>query len=387
MTHPLRGKTAVVGASTACLGEAPGMSHMEIMAEASLAALEDCGLSLKDVNGLYSVSLHASFPGLSFAEYLGIGPQVTTSDGTNVGGSSAVFQMLNAAQALEAGLCDVALITYGSNQRSASGRLVSPSTQELFPYERPYKPRYPMIGYALATARHMHEFGTTREQLAEVAVAARAWAGLNPEAFNREPLTVQDVIDARLVCDPLTVRDCCLVTDGGGAIVMTPADRAKDLPKPPVYLLGVAGALSHRTITMMPDLTTTCAVDSGKRAYAMAGVGPKDVDVLQVYDAFTINGITLVEDLGFCEKGEGGAFISGGRIAPGGSLPLNTYGGGLSCTHPGMLGMFTIVEAVRQARGECGARQVADVEISLAHGNGGMFSSEATAVLGTGSTV
>jgi acetyl-CoA acetyltransferase len=385
MNAPTRGGTAVVGAALAGLGEAPGWSHFEIMAQAARAALADCGLRLADVDALYAESLQAAFPALSYAEYLGIRPRVL--DSTNVGGSSVVFQMQAAALALEAGLCDVALICYGSNQRTASGRLVSPSQHEVFPYERPYRPRYPMVGYALAAARHMHVYGTTREQLAEVAVAARAWATLNPEAFMRGPLTVDDVLNARMVCDPLTVRDCCLVTDGGGAIVMVRAERARDLPRPPAYLLGIGGGETHRTITMMPDLTTTSAVASGRQAFAMAGLTPADVDVLEIYDAFTINMVVLLEDLGFCPKGEGGRFVSGGRIAPGGSLPLNTYGGGLSAVHPGMLGMFVVVEAVRQLRGGCGARQVDGAEVALAHGNGGMFSSEATALLGTAATV
>lgn len=385
MTWDLRGKTAIVGAATAHLGEAPGFSHMEIAADAARAALADAGLTLADVDGLFAVSMHAVFPALTYAEYLGIRPTFTES--TTVGGSSAVLQMLHAALALENGLCDVALIVYGSNQRSAVGKLHSPSGMEHLPYERPYGFRSPIAGYAFSAARHMHEFGTTREQLAEVAVAARQWAAMNPEAFHRDPLTVDDVLGARMVCDPLTVRDCCLVTDGGGAVVMVRADRARDFPHKPAYLLGVGGGMTHRTITMMPDVTTTSAVESGERAFRMAGLTPADVDVVQVYDAFTINAIVLLEDLGFCPKGEGGRFISGGRIAPGGDLPFNTYGGGLSCTHPGMLGMFVLIEAVRQLQGICGERQVADVEIALAHGNGGMFSSEGTAVLGGGASV
>lgn len=385
MSTPTRGSCAIVGAATAHLGEAPGFSHMEVMADAARAALADCGLTLADVDGLFCESLQAAFPAGHFAQYLGLTPSYI--DSTNTGGSSVVFQMRTAAIALETGAIDVALICYGSNQRSASGKLTSPSQGEVFPYEHPYKPRPPIMGYAFATARHMHEFGTTRRQLAEVAVAARDWARLNPEAFMREPLTVDDVVKARMIADPMTVRDCCLVTDGGGAIVMTRSDRAKDLPRPPVHVLGVAGAQSHWHITMMPDLTTTCAVESANAAFAASGVKRSEVDVVQLYDAFTINTITLLEDMGFCQKGEGGAFVSEGRIAPGGEFPVNTYGGGLSCTHPGMLGMFVVVEAVRQLRGECGDRQVADCEVAVAHGNGGMFSSEATALLGTASTL
>jgi acetyl-CoA acetyltransferase len=381
VTWSLRGKTAIVGAATAHLGEAPGYSHMEIAADAARAALADAGLSLKDVDGLFAVSMHSVFPALTYAEYLGIEPRF--SEATIVGGSSAVIQMLHAALALENGLCDVALIVYGSNQRTASGKLHSPSGAENLPYEKPYGLRAPIAGYAMSAARHMYEYGTTREQLAEVAVAARMWAGMNAEAFMRDPLTADDVLGSRMVCDPLTVRDCCLVTDGGGAIVMTRADRAKDLRKAPVHLLGCAGGHTHRQYSMMPSLTTTAAVQSGREAFAMAGLTPADVDVVQVYDAFTINAVMLLEDLGFCPKGEGGAFVGDGRLRPGGALPFNTYGGGLSCTHPGMLGIFTTIEAVRQLRGECGDRQVEGATIGLAHGNGGMFAHESTALLGT----
>lgn len=381
----LRGETAVVGAATAHLGEAPGYSHLEIMADAARSALADAGLHLADVDGLFAVSMHSVFPVLSFGEYLGIQPAV--SDGTIVGGSSAVYQMLHAAMALHHGLCEVALIVYGSNQRTAAGKLHSPSGMEHLPHEKPYGLRAPIAGYAMAAARHMHDYGTTREQLAEVAVAARMWAAMNEEAFDRAPLTAEEVLGSRMVCDPLTVRDCCLVTDGGGAIVMTRADRARDLAKPPVYLLSCAGAQTHRQISMMPDLTTTSAAECGPRAFTMAGLRPDDVDVLQVYDAFTINAVILLEDLGFCPKGEGGRYVGDGRLRPGGALPFNTYGGGLSCTHPGMLGVFTTIETVRQLRGEAGERQVDGATIGLAHGNGGMFSHESTALLGTGAAL
>ena len=385
MSWDLRGKVAIVGAETAHLGEAPGLSHLEIMAEASRRALAAAGLSLKDVDGLFAVSLHVSFPGLTFGEYLGIQPRFT--DSTIVGGSSAVLQLLNAAMALHHGLCDVALITYGSNQRTASGRLQSPSTTEPMPYERPYEFRNPIAGYAMSAARHMHEFGTTREQLAEVAVAARQWAMMNEEAWDRDTLRIEDVINARMICDPLGLRDCCLVTDGGGAVVLTRADRAKDLVAKPAYVLGCAGSHTHRQYSLMPDLTTTAASVSAPTAFEMAGLSPSDVDVLQVYDAFTINGIMLLEDLGFCPKGEGGRFVEDGKLRPGGSLPFNTYGGGLSCTHPGMLGIFTIIEAVRQLQGSCGERQLDGVEVALAHGNGGTFSHQATSLLGTEATL
>ncbi|SMF30140.1 Acetyl-CoA acetyltransferase [Tistlia consotensis] len=383
MKHPLRGTTAVVGAGHGGLGEAPGRTPLEILAEAAGAALADAGLTLADVDGLFTASSSHAMPSLSVAEYLGIQPRF--SDGSMIGGSSFVAHTLNATLALNAGLCDVALICYGSNQRTAGGRLVSMSEPQ--PHEAIYAPRYPISSYALAAARHMHQYGTTRRQLAEVAVAARGWAQKNPEAFERGPLTIDEVLASRMVSDPLSKLDCCLVTDGGAAVVMTRAERAKDLRKPPVYFLGAGMAHFHRQITQMPDLTVTAASASGPRAFEMAGLAPGDVDVLELYDAFTINTILFLEDLGFCPKGEGGRFVEDGAIAPGGRLPVNTNGGGLSCVHPGMYGLFTVVEAVRQLRGECGERQVEGAEVGLSHGNGGVLSSQVTALFGTAATV
>jgi acetyl-CoA acetyltransferase len=233
----------------------------------------------------------------------------------------------------------------------------------------------------------MHEFGTTREQLAAVAVAARQWALMNPVAWEKKPLTIPEVLSARMISYPFTVRDICLVTDGGGAVIMTSAERARSLKKPPAYVLGCGQAITHANISSMPDLRVTGALASGRQAYAMAKLGPAEIDVLELYDAFTINPILFLEDLGFCKKGEGGAFVAGGRIAPGGALPVNTNGGGLSYCHPGMYGLLLLIEAARQLRGECGERQVADCEVALAHGNGGVLSSQATVILGTGAAV
>ena len=380
----LRGRAAVVGVAESDLGEVgPGLTPLDLIGQATLRALADAGLEKSDVDGLFSASAYHHMPTLSAGEYLGIRPRY--SDATSVGGSSFVSHLLHAAAAIDAGLSEVALVTYGSTQRSDGGRLVSGS--EANPYEAPYRPRYPVSMYALAASRHMHEYGTTREQLAEVAVAARAWAKLNPKAFMRDDLTVEDVLSSRMVSSPLGVRDCCLVTDGGGAALLTGAERARDLQKPPVYLLGAGEAHWHRSISQMPDLTVTAAAESGPRAYGMAGIGPGDVDVAMLYDAFTINTVLFLEDLGFCGKGEGGAYVSGGRISPGGELAVNTSGGGLSYNHPGMYGLLLIVEAVRQLRGECGERQVADASVALVHGNGGVLSSQVTAVLGSQNTV
>lgn len=383
MTRSLRGKTAIVGIGLGGLGEAPGRQPLEILAEATHEALADAGLSLADVDGLFTGSAFHFLPTLSVGEYLGIRPRF--SDGSMIGGSSFVAHLLNAALALDAGLCDVALIAYGSNQRTAGGHLVSMSESQRF--EAPYRPRYPITAYALAASRHMYAYGTTRADLASVAVSARAWAQKNPRAFAREPLSVAQVLDSRMVCAPLSLLDCCLVTDGGAAAIMVRSERAKDHPQTPVYLLGCGMAHWHRQIASMPDLTVTAASESGQRAYEMAGLGPADVDVAELYDAFTINTVLFLEDLGFCGKGEGGRFVADGNIAPGGRLPVNTNGGGLSFCHPGMYGLFTVVEAVEQLRRTAGERQVEGAEVALAHGNGGTLSSQVTSLLGTEATL
>ncbi|HWH83056.1 MAG TPA: acetyl-CoA acetyltransferase [Burkholderiaceae bacterium] len=389
MADRLRGAIAAVGVGTAGGGEATGFTEMEILSLAAAQALAEAGLRPADVDGLFTASVASAMWSLGVSEALGIRPAFV--DATTVGGSSFVGHLQTAALAIDAGLCKVALVCYGSTQRTGgTGRAELARMRSMLdplPYEAPYQPLNPPTSYAFAAARHMHEFGTTREQLAEVAVAARGWARLNPEAFMREPLTIADCLGARMVCDPLTVRDCCLVTDGAGAVVLVAADHAKQLAVNPIYLLGVGTALSHRQIASMPSLTTTAALESGRRAFAMAGLAPADVDVLQLYDAFTINPILFLEDLGFCAKGEGGAFVEGGRIAPGGSLAVNTNGGGLSCVHPGMYGLFTIVEAVRQLGGTAGERQVADARLAIAQGNGGELSHEALLILGTGETL
>jgi len=378
----LRGSVAVVGAGTAGIGEAPGYTDIELLALAAKAAVEDAGLTMRDIDGLATANLNAAMWPLNVVEYLKLRPKFV--EGTNLGGSAFVAHMLPAMLALSAGVCDAVLVCYGSTQRTSGRRekLQARTLLDPFPFEAPYEPFNPPSSYALIAARHMHQYGTTRRQLAEVAVAARGWARLNPEAFARDPLTIDDVLGARMVSDPLTVHDCCLVTDGAAAFVMTRSERAKHLAKQAVYLLGTATAAWHRQVSGMDDLTVTPALDSGARAFSMAGLAPKDIDVVQLYDAFTINTILFLEDLGFCAKGEGGRFVENGAIAPGGRLPVNTNGGGLSCVHPNMYGAFAVVEAVRQLRGECGERQVKGVVTALVHGNGGVAaSSQSTSVL------
>ncbi|MFN3425580.1 MAG: thiolase [Novosphingobium meiothermophilum] len=376
-----RGRTAVVGSATFGVGEMPGYSALEIAANAVRRALADADISLPEVDGLFIALPDDLFGGLSLAQYLGIHPRFT--DNNRAGGASFMSHLVTAVMMLDAGYLDCAVIAYGANQRSSGGKLSTPARPDR--WDAPYAPMYPLSFYALAAARHMHQYGTTREQLAEVAVAARGWANTNPEAFAKGPLSVEDVLSSRMISTPISARDCCLVTDGGAALVLTRMDRARDCPQPPVPILGAAAATWYNSVTQAEDVTVTAAAESGPRAMAMAGVTPAEIDVVQLYDAFTINTVLFLEDLGFCAKGEGGAFVSGGRIAPGGTLPVNTNGGGLSCCHPGMYGMFAMTEAVRQMRGTA-ANQIDGAKIALAHGNGGTLSAQATVIFGAPGT-
>lgn len=382
--HPLRGAAAIVGVGTAGCGEAPGHTDIEILALAARAAVADAGLTMQDIDGLCTANINAAMWPLNVVEYLGLRPQFT--EGTNIGGAAFVAHILPAMLALQAGLCNAVLVCYGSTQRTGAvdRKVIAQARHALdrAPFEAPYHPFNPPSSYALIAARHMQRYGTTRRHLAEVAVAARRWAELNPEAFARDPLTIEQVLAARMITDPFSAYDCCLVTDGAGAFVMTRPDRARDLKRPPVYVLGSATAVWHRLVSGMDDLTVSPSQESGRRAFAMAGLSPRDVDLLQTYDAFTINTILSLEDLGFCPKGEGGRFVEDGAIAPQGRFPVNTNGGGLSCVHPNMYGVFAVIEAVRQLRGECGARQVEGATVAVAHGNGGVAaSSQSTAIL------
>ena len=384
MNGTVRGSVAAVGVAESDLGQcAPHTNPVDLMAQATLRALDDAGLKLSDVDGLFSSATQVRFAPMLLAEYLRIQPKYF--DGTIIGGSSFMTHVAHAQAAIEHGLCEVALIAYGSTQRSVSRAAASP--REYNPHESPFRPFMPASAYAMAAARHMHQYGTTREQLAEVAVAARQWALLNPKAWEKEPLTIAQVLNARMVSYPFTVRDCCLVLDGGGAMILTSAARAKALKKKPVYVLGTGEAISHANISSMPDLTVSAAAVSGPKAYAMAKLKPADMNMLSLYDAFTITPILFLEDLGFCPKGEGGRFVADGTIAPGGRLPVNTSGGGLSYCHPGMYGLLVMIEAVRQVRGECGARQVQNCDVALAHGNGGVLSTQCTVIFGSENTV
>ncbi|MBV6760234.1 acetyl-CoA acetyltransferase [Rhodococcus opacus] len=386
MVSELRGATAIVGVAESDLGEvAPGTTPADLMGQASIRALADAGLTVSDVDGLFAAGTQMMMGSLSLGEYLGINARY--SDGTNTGGSSFEAHLHHAEAAIAAGLCDVALIAYGSTQRSLLRSGGTIPQEQPNPYEEPYAPMMPISAYALAASRHMHQFGTTREDLATVAVAAREWAVMNPKAWSRKPTTVEEILAAPMISDPLSVKDCCLLTDGGGAIVVTSAERARDLAKEPVYVLGSGEAQSHLHISSMPDFTVTSAVQSGQRAFEAAGLTVEDVDVVELYDAFTINTLLFLEDLGFCKKGEAGRFVREVGIGPKGGLPVNTNGGGLSYCHPGMYGLLLLVEAVRQIRGESGDRQVADCDVALVNGNGGFLSSQCTTILGSAATL
>ena len=373
----ISGRAAIVGAAEVDTFQTSGRSPVGLMAVAAKRALDDAGLSPGDVDGLLTSSSYYYMPTLTLGEYLGVHPRFM--DSTTIGGCAFVAHLAHAAAAIEAGLCEVALVAYGSTQRSDRGKLVSMA--EWLPYEQPYGLIHPVSAFGMIAHRHMAEYGTTSEQLAQIAVSAREWALKTPDAPYREPLTVDEVLASPLIASPLHKLDCCLVTDGGGAIVVTSAERARDLRPDPVYLVGAGEAQNHRNISQMPDLTATAAADSAARAFTMAGLDRAQVDTLHLYDAFTISLLVLLEDLGFCAKGEGGPFVADGRIGPGGSLPVNTNGGGLSYCHPGMLSMFLLVEAVRQLRGQAGERQVAGAQVSLVHGMGMTLAAHATAIL------
>lgn len=368
---------AIVGAATSGIGWETPKSVAEIMADAAVEALDDSGLSIRDVDGVFAVTPYYWMPSVTLADQLGIQPRVT--DSTNIGGASVVSHVGHAMRAIAAGECEVALIAYASTQRSDAGKLVTRA--DILPCERPYGALFPISGYAMAAQRHMYEFGTTREQLASVAVSASQWAALNPDALKRDLLSIENVLASPLISDPLRKLDICLVTNGGGAIVVTNRDRAKKLKNMPAWVLGTGESHSHCYVSNMRDFVTTAAVESSRAAYEMSGLGPEDMHVVQIYDAFTISVILGLEDLGFCEKGGGGRLVEQG-IGPGSRLPVNTSGGGLRFCHPGMFGIFILIEAVKQLRGQCGQRQVSGAQRVLVHGYGGVFAGNATVVLG-----
>lgn len=377
---------AIVGAAESDLG-VTNRSILGLQAQAVTRALADAGLSLRDVDGIATTGV-SRFSATQLADYFGLQPSWT--DSTYAGGSAFEMFVARAAQAIEAGQAKTVVISFASNQRSARSRSMDGGVETHVPqaqFEVPYAPLFPLSYYAMAAQRYLHVFGGTRAQLAEVAVAAREWALLNPAAFRYQagPISEQDVLAARMVSSPLTVADSCLVTDGGGAVVLTSTERARHLRRQPVRVLGYAERTTNASMTSQGDLTVTGAVQSGAEALAGAGLTAADIDVAEVYDSFTITTVLTLEALGFCGRGEGLDFIAEGRIRPGGELPVNTSGGGLSYCHPGQFGVLLLVEAVRQLRGEAGARQVLGARHALAHGTGGILSTHATVILGVDS--
>ena len=375
----LRMSAAIVGArETDEIGVLPDKSALQLHAEAALNALDDAGITKDDIDAV----LCAGQSPVAVAEYLRITPQYL--DGTSVGGCSFMLHVRHAAAAIQAGLCTTALITHGQSGRSRIGEAGwgGGGRQGLSAqFEDPYGVAGPPTRFTIPILRHMHEYGTTREQMASVAVATRRWAERNPRALMRDPITVEDVLNSRMIAYPVHLLECCLVTDGGGALVVVSADRAKDFPKQPVYVLGTGESSEHSMISMMHDFTESRAFKrSGDLAFAEAGIDRTDIDHAMFYDAFAHTPMYALEALGFVGKGESGPFFEEMRTAPGGDFSLNTNGGGLSYTHTGMYGMFAIQESVRQLRGEAGV-QLDNVCTSIAHGVGGMFHAAGTLIL------
>jgi len=372
------------------LGSVPSMGAMELQRAAALAALADSGLSLSDVDGLLTTPIRVAnwaMPVGMVAQGLGIRPGYMAT--LDVAGASGTALVHHAAMAVATGQAETVLCVAGQNQLTNHSR--NATVQQLAnhgwahpEYEAPYGPLIPTL-YALVAQRHMHEYGTTPEQMAEVAVAIRGHAALNPLAQKREPIGVADVLNSRMITTPLHMLDCAIVSDGAAAYVVTTKERARNLKKAPIKLLGQGYGFTHAYIGEHDHIATTGAVQSGRDAFRSAGVTPADIDIAQLYDCFTITVIAELEDLGFCPKGEGGRFVEGGRIRLGGELPVTTHGGLLSAVHPGLAGgMFHVIEAVRQLRGEAGARQVPGAELVLAHGNGGIIGIHCTLILGKG---
>ncbi|WP_087972249.1 thiolase C-terminal domain-containing protein [Oceanobacillus rekensis] len=382
----LRGKTAIIGAADSDVGVVPHMSATQLCVDAALKAMDDAGITKDEIDGIVSCDSWAEpflYHAEAISEYLQIEPKYCISVGT--GGGTTFSLLHHAASAIATGICDTVLITMADSLRSGISKEKAMKTQASTghpQFESPYGPSVPSL-YALIARAHMAEFGTTAEQLAAVSVTARKHAHLNPAAQMRELITVEDVVNSRMIADPLHLYDCSLISDGGSAVILTSREKAKNYSKQPVYLLGVGEGHRHEHISQAQSLTTSAAVDSGKRAYEMAGLGPNDIDFAELYDCFTPTVLIELEDLGFCEKGEGGAFVESGAVDLGGLLPINTHGGLLSHCHPGNPGsMFALTEAVVQLRNEAGRRQVNDAEVALVHGQGGIMSSHTTLILG-----
>ena len=386
MNRSASGKIAIVGVGESDIGKVPGMTGLGLNAQAAKRALENAGLKVSDIDGVltaYSFTEPYFMLGSVLCEYLGLKPRYNAS--VVVGGASPAVMLKHAAEAILAGSADTILVCAGENRATGQSRdsAISALLAVGHPYfEQPYGGSIPGY-YAMIARRHMHMYGTTREHLAHIAVNTRRHALLHPNAHMKSAITLDDVLSAKPIADPLGMLDCCLISDGAGAFIVTSAERAKDLKSKPSYLLGIGEHHTHEHLMCAPSLTEFGAKQSGERAYQMAGVKPADIDVAQLYDCFTIVPLIELEELGFCESGEGGAFFSDGRASIGGKLPVNTHGGMLSYAHAGAAGgLFGIVEGVRQLRGGLGPRQVQDAELALVHNEGGILSSHCTLILG-----
>lgn len=381
----LRNKVAIVGVGESEIGKVPHMSGLGLNAQAAIRALEETGLRVSDIDGVltaYSFTEPYFMLGTVLAEYLGIRPRFNSS--IIAGGASPAVMVKHAAEAIAMGQCNTVLICAGENRATGQTRdeAVSALTAVGHPYfEQPYGSSIPAF-YAMIARRYMHQYGLTQEQLASVAVNSRTHALLHPNAHMKTPLTIEQVMASKLIADPLKIYDCCLLSDAGGAIIVTSADRARDLKSKPVYLSGVGEFHTHEHLMCAPSLTDFGTRQSGATAFEMAGLGPKDVDVAELYDCFSIVPVTELEDLGFCKPGEGAELFVSGNARIGGALPVNTHGGMMSHAHAGAAGgLFGIIEAVRQLRGGLGARQVEGAEIALVHNEGGILSSNCTVIL------
>jgi acetyl-CoA acetyltransferase len=384
--NSLRGKVAIVGAAETEVGKVPQFGATALCVDAARRVMEDAGISKDQVDGLVTCNSMAEpymYHAEVIAEYLQIFPRYCVT--ANAGGGTTFSSLQHAATAIASGVCETVLITMADSLRTGLSREQAMKIQSSTghpEFEIPYGPTVPAF-YALIARAHMDAYGTTPEQLAAVAVSGRKYAALNPDAQMRELICVEDVLNSRLIADPLHLLDCSLVSDGGAAVILTCAERASDFPHHPVYILGAGEGHSHEHISQARSLTVSAAVDSGRRAYRMAGLGPDDIDVAQIYDCFTPVVLIELEDLGFCQKGEAGAFVEAGETGLEGSLPMNTNGGLLSHCHPGNPGaMFALTEAVTQLRHRAGARQVRNAGTALVHGQGGIMSSHATLILG-----
>jgi acetyl-CoA acetyltransferase len=368
---------AVVGAAeTTKLGVVPDMSQIQLHADAALNAMADCGLKPKDIDGVAT----AGETPVQTAHYLGITP--TWVDGTSVGGCSFMIHVRHAAAAIEAGLAKTILVTHGESGRSGIGRGPRPVPASSLngQFEQPFGPMGPPSLFPIPVLRYMKTYGVTHEQIAMVSVVQREWAGKNPRATFRDPITVEDVLSSRMIAYPFRLLQCCLVTDGGGALILTSADRAKDFPTKPVYILGTGESVETPMVSQMESFTSSRAFSvAGPTAFREAGITHKDVDHLMIYDAFAHLPLFGLEDLGFVPRGEAGRFIAERNTAIGSKLPLNTNGGGLSYMHSGMYGMYALQESVRQMRGVAPA-QIPGAKVSVCHGVGGMFAASGTII-------